>query len=228
MSSTPPPGTGYFIAPLSGPGPGVLFLHSAWGLNKAARNQCNRLADLGYTVLAPDFLDGEVSETDDEAWDALASLDTNVAASLIQSSARILQRATAYPDRPMGLVGYSAGTSWGLWLGARMADMFSAVVGFYGTQSIDMADASADVLCHFAADDTVVSDFEVADLGLRFKQAGLDFRFEHHRGVGHGFAEEGNPSFDARAEAVAWRQTTEFLAERLNPTAPNHVDPPIV
>ena len=61
----------------------------------------------------------------------------------------------------------------------------------------------------------LVSDLELADLGLNLQMADLDFRFEHHEGTTSGFAEEGRPEFDAEAEAVAWRQTAEFLAEKL-------------
>jgi dienelactone hydrolase len=55
----------------------------------------------------------------------------------------------------------------------------------------------------------------VADLGLSLQLAGLDFRFEHHVGTTGAFAEEGRPGYDGAADAVAWRQTTEFLAGEL-------------
>lgn len=211
--STPPPGTGYFVGPTEAPGPGVLVLPSSWGLNAGIKSRCDQLADVGYTVLAPDLNDGLLPTTTAEASEALASADMNVTASLVQSSTRLLQAAASDPASPVAVVGYSSGASWALWLSARLAPLVSAVVTFTGTQSIDMMSATASYLCHFATDDDVVDDLAIADMGLSLQQAKRSFRFEHHEGVGHGFAEPGTDGYNAQAEAVAWRQLLEFLAE---------------
>ncbi len=208
-------GSGYFISPDDGPGPGVLLLHSFWGLNRQAKDTANRLADHGFTVFAPDLNAGATFEQANEAIAALAEADINVNASLVQSSIGVLRRAAADPTAPIGIVGYGPGASWALWLSARFPEEIGAVVTYYGSQSIPMDDADARILCHWAASDTYVSDLEVADLGLRLQMAGADFRFEHHAETTDGFAEAGRPSFKAEVEAVAWRQTTEFLAESL-------------
>jgi len=208
-------GSGYFISPDAGPGPGVLLLHSFWGLNRQAKDTANRLADHGFTVLAPDLTAGVVYEDAPAALDALAEADMNVLASLIQSSVGILRQASADPDAPIGLVGYGSGASWALWLSARLVDQVRAVVTYYGSQSIPMDGVKATYLAHWAENDTNVSDLEVAELGLSLQVAAADFRFVHHEGTRDGFAESGRPDFDAEVEAVAWRQSAEFLAEAL-------------
>lgn len=213
--NTPPPGTGYFTGPTDSPGPGVLFLHGPMGLTSNTKAQCDGLADLGFTVLAPDLADGELPETEDEAWQLLRETNMNVLASLIPSSGRLLQNAAADSAQPLGVVGFSSGASWALWLSARHHEMVGPVVTYYGTQEIDLGAANAEYLCHFAEADEIVSEFETADLGLRLQQANRPFRFAHHEGTRHGFAEADFDSFDAAAEVIAWRQTTEFLAAHL-------------
>ena len=208
-------GSGYFISPDAGPGPGVLLLHSLWGLNRQAKDTANRLADHGFTVLAPDLNAGSVYEDGDEALAALGDADVNVIASLVQSSLGILRRASADPEAPVGVVGYGPGASWALWLSARLVEEVGAAVTYYGSQSIPMDGARAAYLCHWAEEDSLVSDLEVADLGLSLQLAGLDFRFEHHEATMSGFAEAGHPGYNAESEAVAWRQTAEFLAHHL-------------
>lgn len=212
--STPPPGTGYYVGPTDAPGPGVLLLHSSWGLNSGTRATCDRLADLGYTVLAPDLADGALPENAAEAHEVLMETDVNVVASMVQSSAGLLRGFAAGDDKPLAIIGYSSGASWAFWLSVRQPSLVDTVVTFYGTQGISFAGTQSSYLCHFANDDDVVTDLEVAELGLSLQQAGVDFTFEHHELAGHGFAEEGIPPFNAKAEAIAWRQTTEFLAAR--------------
>lgn len=208
-------GSGYFISPQGGPGPGVLLLHSLWGLNRHAKDTANRLADHGFTVVAPDLNAGQEFEDPAEALAALHEADMNVTASLVQSSLSVLRKAALNPTAPIGVVGYGPGASWALWVSARLVEEVGAVVTYYGAQNIQMDGARASYLCHWAENDLLVSDLEVADLGLNLQMAELDFRFEHHEGTTSGFAEDGRPEFDAEAEAVAWRQTAEFLAERL-------------
>lgn len=217
--ATPPPGSGYFVAPPDGPGPGVLLIPSPWGLTPSFRQRADDLAEAGFSVLAPDLNDGLVAEDETQATEALMAMDMNVSASLVQSSLRLLRSATAEPTAPLGVIGFAAGASWALWLAERLPDDCAAVVGFYGTQSLTFDRAQARFLLHFGADDDVVSDEEVALLGLNLQMAKRDFRIERHDAGRHGFAEQEHPNFDGHVEAIAWRQTLEFLADALHPTA---------
>lgn len=222
MSS--PAGSGYFISPEEGPGPGVLLLHSFWGLNRQTKDTANRLADHGFTVLAPDLNNGAVFDDEGEALAALGEADMNVPASLVQSSVGILRRASVDRHAPIGVLGYGSGASWALWVSARLFEEVGAVVTYYGAQSAPMDSARATYLCHWADEDGNVSDLEVADLGLSFQLAGLDFSFMHHEGTKGGFAEAGRPTFDPEVEAVAWRQSMEFLATALRSGGSDSVD----
>lgn len=215
VNSLPSPGTGYFVRPPSGAGPGVLLLTSPWGLTSGAKDRADELADAGFTVLAPDLNDGVVATDDAEARSLLLDADINVSASLVQSALRLLQSACPDPAAPVGLLGYAAGASWALWLSVRCADQCGAVAAFYGTQSITFDDASAAYLLHFAEHDSDVSADDSALMGLNLQLARREFRVELHDGTAAGFAEPDHPNFDAAAEAIAWRQTLEFFAEKL-------------
>ena len=52
--TTPGSTAAYADAPTSGTGPGVLVLHSWWGLTETIKDRCNQLADAGFTAVAPD------------------------------------------------------------------------------------------------------------------------------------------------------------------------------
>lgn len=57
----------YLVRPSCGSGPGVLVLHSWWGLNEFFRRFCDRLADEGFVALAPDLHEGKTATTISEA-----------------------------------------------------------------------------------------------------------------------------------------------------------------
>lgn len=193
----------------------MLLVPSAWGLTAAMKTKAEELADAGFSVLVPDLNDGFVARTPEEAQAHLVSADMNVAASLVQSSLRLLRAATVASTSPVGVVGYSSGASWALWLSERFAELCGPIVGFYGSQTIEFGEATSSYLIHFASDDDVVGPDDVALLGLNLQMAGRPFRFEQHTAVSHGFAESHHPNFDVGAEAIAWRQTLEFLAQEL-------------
>ena len=215
-------GTGYVVAPDSGSGPGVVLLHAWWGLTPFFKSLADRLADAGFVALAPDLYgDNQTVATPDEAEALLAASSPDRAANLVAASVTALHGMPATPDRPVGIVGFSMGASWGLWAAARLPELVSAVSLFYGASDIDLAPARAAFQGHFAEHDEFVSDDELvlmeADLRLRDQPV----EFHHYAGTGHWFMESDRPAaFVASAAALAWDRTVQFLHEQLDQPAP--------
>jgi carboxymethylenebutenolidase len=216
MSSRRRAGSAYVVAPESGVGRGVLVLHSWWGLTPFVRRWCDRLADAGFTALAPDLYLGETAELPDEAEVLLASMDVDTAADLVLSSVGTLRQIPVTTDGPIGVVGLSMGASWALWASARLPDDVGAVVTYYGTQNMALDGAQAAYLGHFAERDELVSDDEVVELEAHLRLLDRDVEFHRYAGTGHWFVEDDRAAaFDASAAAIAWERTVEFLRTRL-------------
>lgn len=195
-----------------GVGPGVLVLHSWWGLTPQVKAYCERLCDEGFVVAAPYLLDGRLPETAAEAELELAEIDPNRSAGLVLSSAAAVRALTDDPAGPISVVGFSMGASWALWAATRQPETFSTVVAFYGTQTIDFTDLRARVQGHFAEDDHLVDADDVVALEADLFELGLEPEVWHYPGVGHWFAEEGaGDAFDQDAAALAWERTLDFL-----------------
>lgn len=213
-------GSGYFIAPAEGADRGVLVLHSWWGLTPFFKSVCDRLADHGYAALAPDLLPGQKPSTPDEAEACLARADVNRSAALVLSSARTLRAATKQPAAPIGVVGFSMGASWGLWLSARSPLEIAAAVTFYGTQSIDFADAHSAYQGHFAEFDALVGDDDVVELEANLHLVGRPVEFWRYPGTSHWFFESDRDlAYNPGAADLAWERTLAFL-ERHLPAGP--------
>jgi carboxymethylenebutenolidase len=203
----------YFISGDAGPGPGVLVLHSFWGLTQSVKSLCDDLADHGFTVLAPDINFGELPASEQEAIDHLGRADPNRLASLVLSSAKLLHEKST--DGPIGIVGFGMGGSLALWASVRLADLVDAAVSFYGSQQIDFAGSRASYLVHLAEDDDYVTDDEAAFMEATMRLEDLDVEVERLPGTRHGFAEPDGGTFDPEAFDRAWRRTLDFLRERL-------------
>jgi carboxymethylenebutenolidase len=209
-------GTAYLVAPDAGSGPGVLLLHSWWGLTPFFRSVADRLADEGFVVLAPDLMGGALPSSADEAQRLLAESDPNEGVALVTASAARLRNLRITPDGPIAVVGFSMGASWALWLSARAPDVVAATVVFYGSQNIDFDGARSAHLGHFAEHDPFESDDDIAFLEASLGLAGGDATFHRYAGTGHGFFESDRPdAFDADAAELAWSRTVEFLRAHL-------------
>lgn len=206
------PASAYFVSPPPGPGPGILLLHSWWGLTPFFRRLADRISDLGYTVLVPDLTDGETFDDADEARAHLGALDVDRLASLTLSSARLLREKTGDPGAPVGIVGFSMGASLGLWASVRLAEEIAGVVAFYGVQSIDFAGATARYQVHLAEDDELVSDDDAAFMEATMGMESLAVDVFRYPGTSHFFFEGDQETFDAEAAGLAWDRMVGFLA----------------
>lgn len=208
-------GEAFLVNPRGGiKGPGVLLLHSWWGLTEDVKDLAERIADEGYTVIAPDLLGGQQPSTVEEGEAALASISPDELSGIVLSSAHALRAVAKDRSAPIGVVGLSMGGSMALWLSARLPDSVAAVVTFYGAQSIDFDDATAAYLGHFGDADELVSEEDRVVTESFIRLGENDTEFHVYDGAGHWFFEVGEHRDPAAAE-LAWTRTVDFLAGTL-------------
>jgi carboxymethylenebutenolidase len=204
----------YFIQGDGGPGPGVLLLHSFWGLTSSVKSLADDLADHGFTVLAPDINFGGLPESEQEALDHLGKADPNRLASLVLSSAKLLHERSS--GGSIGIVGFGMGGSLALWASVRLAGVVGAVVSFYGSQQIDFAGAESFYLIHLAEKDEFITEDEAAFMEATMRLEELDVEVIRHPGTKHGFGEPDGDTFDPEVFEAAWQRSVEFLKKQLS------------
>ena len=192
----------------------MLLLHSWWGLTEEVKDLAERIADEGYTVVAPDLMEGARPDTAEEGEAALAALSPDELSSLVLSSAHALRAVSVDPSAPIGVIGLSMRGSMALWLSARLPESVSAVVTFYGTQSIDFDDATATYLGHFGGQDHLIDEEERVVTEAFIRLGGRDTEFHVYDGAGHWFFEP-DDHHDAAAAELAWQRTVDFLKTHL-------------
>jgi len=210
----------YLSLPGSGKGPGILMLHAWWGLNDFVRGFCDRLANEGFVVLAPDMFSGKVAQTVPEAEQLVAQVDKDggrSVAGVVLSAAETLKQNPAVTGSGMGVLGISFGGYWSLWLSEKRPERVRAVTIFYATGDSPIQRSQAAYLGHFAETDPFEPAEGVEELEGRLREANRPYTFYTYPGTGHWFIETDVPeAYNAPAAALAWERTVAFLRQSLS------------
>jgi carboxymethylenebutenolidase len=209
-----------YIAPARpSPGPPVLLLHTWWGLNEAMRDLADRLAGVGFTVMAPDLFDGTVLTAIEDAEAYATAIEQGGGGPGGLNPDRIMGRVEAaldhllaYPD-VRGDRAAIVALSFGGWYGSHVAAGRSDVAAFVSIYSdVYEAPGGAAYLGHFAEDDQFVDSNPVADMQKTLPGGSAAHLY---RGTKHWFMEPDRPEYDEKAAELACARTVAFLRENL-------------
>ncbi|HEY2981001.1 MAG TPA: dienelactone hydrolase family protein [Anaerolineales bacterium] len=201
----------YLAAPEKG-GPGVLLLHAWWGLKPFFKQVSDQLAEQGFTVLAPDYYQGRVAGTIDEAKAMLGDRDAGLMNDTVKAATDYLKLQN--PGKPIGTLGFSMGAAYGLEVAANEPHVAAAVM-FYGVGEADYSQVKAIILGHFSDADEWEPLDGVRAMEADMKGAGVDVTLYVYPKVSHWFVEQDRPEYDPAAADLAWKRTFEFLKKNL-------------
>lgn len=208
--------------PAAGSGPGLVLVQEIFGVSEYLAFSAERLARLGYIVLAPDLYwrvqaGADISDNDlDTAMDMAAQLDAQAA----------IGDLVAALDHLRGLDGVDGGTGiLGFCLGGALAYHVASVadpdtcVSYYGSAIPDALDAMDGITCptlfHFGERDP----YTPADAVDRVEAAATgrgNVQFERYPTGGHAFDNAWSERFHQPRNAVtAWGITAQFLQRTL-------------
>jgi dienelactone hydrolase len=207
--------------------PGILVFPEAFGLSQHAKNQAQRLAQLGYVALACD-LHGEGKLFED-----LKSVGPIIEA-LRNEPAHIRARAKGGLDalvaRPevdaarVAAIGYCFGGTMGLEL-ARGGNPILGVVGFHsGLATVAPQDArniKGKILVCIGADDPVIPVEQRMAFENEMRNGEVDWQMDLYGGVVHSFTNSDADKagrthisrYNAQAAARSWATMRAFLDE---------------
>ena len=212
--------TDTYVAPAQpAPGPGVLLLHTWWGLNEPMRDLADRLASDGFTVMAPDLFDGRVMTTIDDADAFTTAIERGGGGPGGLNPDRIMARVEASLDHLLahpdvrGDRAAIVALSFGGWYGSDVASRRPEVAAFVSIYSdVYEAPGEAVYLGHFAEDDQFVDS---APVGEMQKSLGDGSAAHLYPGMKHWFMEPDRPEFDEAAAELAYSRTVDFLRVNL-------------
>jgi carboxymethylenebutenolidase len=209
--------TAYFALPKSGQGPGVLVLHPWWGLNDDVKAVCDRLAEAGFVALAPDLYDGRIATTIPEAEEFSQTMDEEAAEALVRAAVDELLADEACRGEKIGVIGFSMGAMFAVWIAHDKPNQVSAVVLFYGVGWANQTNTQASYLGHFAENDPYEEEEYQISFKEKLEENGRPSTFHIYPNTGHWFFEPSRTdAYNETASELAWKRTVSFLKETLN------------
>ncbi len=196
-------------------GPGTLVLHAWWGLNDFFKKLCDRLATEGFVALAPDLYHGKTATTIDEAKHLRSRMDRDLASQGILGALDYLQAHPSAKGQRLGMIGFSLGGFLGLGLVDKRPDELGAVIVFYAVRKGRFDKTRAAFQGHFAENDQYTPSETVREFEKLVSKSKREVEVHTYDGTKHWFFEEDRPEFDAKAAALAWERTVQFLHAKL-------------
>ncbi len=206
----------YLALPPSGKGAGVVLIHAWGGLNPFFKSVCDRLAKEGFVAMAPDLFEGQIATAPAAAKRLRAKPKREPTNRTLIRAIEELSNHPAVQGSTIGVMGFSMGGHWALWLSQRPELPIGATVTFYGARAGDFTGSRAAFLGHFAEKDDWVSDAAPKKLKRRLEMAGRVAEFFVYPGTGHWFFESDRAdAYNPQSAELAWDRTIKFFRKNL-------------
>ena len=194
----------------------VLVIPSWWGLTPSFHRYGAALAHAGYRVGLADLFDGETATTLAQARSLRARKRKIPCYRTLGASIAALRHASGQPDRRIGVVGFSMGGHWAIWLSQRPEYHIGACTVYYAARAGDFHHCQAGVLAHFAGSDEWVSTSARRSMERALQVARCAYCAHDYPGTRHWFAEHDRvEAFDPAAAALALNRDLHHLRAHL-------------
>jgi carboxymethylenebutenolidase len=219
-----------------GPWPAVIMYPDAGGVRETFHEMAQRLADLGYAVLVPNFYYrlGEIAPFDmrtafsdpDERNRLMGLVGSVTKEQATRDAEALLDWLAAQPevaDTKVGTTGYCMGGGLALNAAGRFPDRVGAAASFHGGQIASTAPDSphllagemeATVYVAGAENDPSFDDEQFERMSKALTEAGVDHTLVTYPAL-HGFAVPDNPTYDEAAAARHWQALEELYGSAL-------------
>ena len=210
----------------SGPRPGVLLVHEAFGLGDHVMERARMLADLGYVALAADmFGNRQIPNNFDHAIEIIMALLKDPPTLLARAEAGLaaLKAQPQVDATKIGAIGFCFGGTTVIALATQGKDV-NGVVSFHGGLGMLPAPVRNGVKCKVlvctGADDPMIPAKDVVAFEEAMTGAGADWQVISYGNAVHSFTNKGadgslNPAikYDAAADRRSWGAMRNFFEE---------------
>ena len=217
IAATELKGGGYLASPdASGPHPGVVIIHEAFGLNDHIKDVARRFADEGYAALAVDLFEGRNRAICMARYMAgmLMGSVNRYGIDDLKAALTFLAKSDDVDPHRLGAIGFCMGGSFAIaW--ACTDSRLKAIAPFYGVnpRPLDVAGRLCPVVGSYPEKDFTANSARKLDDILDRKGIAHDIKI--YPGAQHSFFNDTRPSYDKAAAADSWSRVLRFFGDRI-------------
>ena len=208
---------GYYAAPESGKGPGVVVIQEWWGLVPHVEDLVERFAKEGFVGIAPDLYHGKTTKSPDEAGKMLMELDVERAEREIAGAGAYLLGRPECTSSKFGVVGFCMGGALAQYAATKNPQKVGAAVSFYGgfkKVNTEWEKLEAPILFIYGEKDQGVPPNP--ELAEKLRSMGKQAEAIVYPDANHAFFNDTRPEvYNAEAARDAWQRTIELFHETL-------------
>jgi carboxymethylenebutenolidase len=202
----------YLSIPATPPEMGIVLVPDGYGLDDFTKAEADRLAGLGYLVLAVDIYNGHHSVDPEEIANLTANQEPAMVMKTIDAAIRV------FHESPKFKVGHVVAMGWGngarfVYQEARVNKTLDGAIMFYGPIETDVEHIgkfSVPLCALYPQSDPIITHEEVQVFEHMMKDAGNDFE-AWFIAAGTGWSNPMNKSYNPVEDKEAWKVAMPFL-----------------
>jgi carboxymethylenebutenolidase len=200
-----------YVASAGDDAPAVVVAHDWYGRLPHVLAFCDRLAEQGFTAVAPDAYGGRTTTDPAVAETYVGGLDEDAAVARLVELIGSLRGEGG--ERRVGAVGFSMGG--GQVVGAVYAKAPDCAVLYYAPLWGGADEVACPVLAHLAETDEFDPPEETIAGFEKLRSRGIETEVHVYPGTEHSFANRDVPLWNEGAFDQAWERTVAFLTAHL-------------
>lgn len=219
----------YISIPATAPTVGIVLVPDAFGLDDFTKAEADRLAGMGYLVLAVDIYNGHQMTDPGDIANMVANLNTDTVIKSINAGIRLFNESPNYHTDHVVAMGWGTGANY-VFQVARDNKTLDGAITFYGPVLTQQSEVGkfATPLCAVYSDRDPLAAHDVVEAFQHWmKDAGNDFE-AWFIAAGTGWSEPKSKNYNPGEDGEAWKVALPFLvriaAEPVRPKEPSLLD----
>jgi len=202
----------YLAIPATPPSLGIVLVPDAYGLDDFTKAEADRLASLGYLVVAVDIYNGKQTTDPGDLANLIANLNAATVMKTIDSGIRLFRESPKFRVGHVVAMGWGTGATY-VFQSARENKTLDGAITFYGpivTADHPLEKFTAPLCALYPENDPMATHESVLNFQQRMKAAGNDCE-AWFIAAGSGWSNPRNRSYNPTEDKEAWKVALPFI-----------------
>ncbi|MCE0522213.1 MAG: dienelactone hydrolase family protein [Methylacidiphilales bacterium] len=203
---------GYLSVPVTPPSVGIVLVPDAYGLDDFTKAEADRLAGLGYIVVAIDIYNGQQTTDPGDLENLIANLNAGSVMKTVDAGIRLFHESPKFRVDHVVAMGWGTGAKY-VFQAARENKTLDGAITFYGPiipSDQPVGKFYADLCAVYPANDPVATHDSVLAFQQTMKAAGNDCE-AWFIAAGSGWSNPKSKSYNPVEDKEAWKVALPFL-----------------